>query len=53
MLEDRDRQSIYLLRATLLSEMGRTQDAQIFINQIGWPPLAKRFGGADRRAARG
>ncbi len=47
-LEDRERRGIYLLRATLLSEMGRKDEAERFIEQAGWPPLADRFEAAVR-----
>src|SRR5579872_333617 len=49
LLEDKERQEIYLLRARLLSDLGRSEEAGIFIEQTGWPPLAKRFSGPVRR----
>jgi tetratricopeptide (TPR) repeat protein len=42
-LEDNQRQDIYLLRARLLIDAGRPKDAHEFIEQIGWPPLLERL----------
>jgi len=43
LLEDRERMDIYLLRADLLSDESRTEEAATFIEQAGWPPLTARF----------
>lgn len=43
LLEDRERQAVYLLRAGLMRALGRAGDAASFIDQAGWPPLMERF----------
>lgn len=48
MLEDRDRQATYLLHANLHVESGQRAEAEQFIEEVGWPPLAKRFAGEMR-----
>jgi tetratricopeptide (TPR) repeat protein len=42
-LEDRERQEIYLLRAELLVHRGELKEAQSFVQQAGWPPLTRKF----------
>lgn len=44
MLEDRQRLAVYRLRADLLRELGREEEADAFVENAGWPPLM-----ADRR----
>lgn len=44
-LEDSTRQEIYLLRARLLTALGRAEEAAQSIEQAGWPPLSARFEG--------
>lgn len=48
LLEDGGRQDLYLLRARLLTDTGRAEEAVAFIEQAGWPPLAARY--SDNRS---
>jgi len=48
MLEDRDRQAVYILRARLIAESGRPEDARRFAEEVGWPPLAANIDPAAR-----
>jgi tetratricopeptide (TPR) repeat protein len=48
LLEDKGRQEIYLLRAKLLADSGRPDEATAFIEQAAWPPLSARSRGKRR-----
>ena len=43
LLEDIERQTIYLERAKLLLDADKTAEAEAFIQQAEWPPLQIRY----------
>ncbi|MBI3944432.1 MAG: tetratricopeptide repeat protein [Armatimonadetes bacterium] len=43
-LEDQDRELLYLEHARILEALGRSDDARAFLERAEWPPLLRRFG---------
>ena len=50
LLEEADREQVYLDRARVLEAAGHSSDARAFLEGAEWPPLLRRFADAGERA---